>query len=102
MSESDSSEDELGLFSFANKREIVSTPPASPSKSEVDESPVVSDKTLFTRKSKRKRLDAPNIIEEANAPNDDIDVNDVSLISEDSNAISEKIRQYDSIVDNIW
>ncbi|KAL5256721.1 hypothetical protein ACHWQZ_G011848 [Mnemiopsis leidyi] len=103
MSESDSSDDELGLFSFANKKEIVSTPPASPSKSEIDESPIISDKSLFTRKSKRKRLDAPNIIDESGVLNEEESVNDISVISEldETNPISEKIRQYDSIVDNI-
>ena len=104
MSSNDSdSDDDLGLFSFANKKAIVSTPPASPTKSENDESPIVTDRSLFMRNNKRKRLEAPLILEETVDQTVENE-NDTSLTSiiEDSNAISEKIRHYDNIVASIW
>ncbi|XP_063674803.1 NFATC2-interacting protein-like [Bolinopsis microptera] len=103
MTDSGSSDDDLGLFSFANKRTIVSTPPTSPTNSEKDEteSPVVNDRSLFMRKNKRKRLNAPHIIDEAdNQTGNENDV-EINSMTEDSTAMSEKIRHYDNIVANI-
>lgn len=106
MSNSDSSDDDLGLFSFANKRAIVSTPPDSPESNIGDTTSPAdqTDKSLFVRNSKRKRYDGPRMMEQpaSNPPECDPDTS-ISSVSEGTNcAIVEKIKQYDTIVDNIW
>lgn len=76
MSDSDSSEDELGLFSFQNKKKIVATAPVIEAK---EAEPTIVDKSLFR---KRKREAGP-ALEAGESLDDSLTLLDYKEIEDD-------------------
>ena len=76
MSDSDSSEDELGLFSFQNKKKIVATAPVIEAK---EAEPTIVDKSLFR---KRKREAGP-ALEAGDSLDDSLTLLDYKEIEDD-------------------
>ena len=103
MSDSDSSDDDLGLFSFANKKAIVARPPESSAETIAE----VCDMSLFKRNDKRKRTHAPWTVQESASQSENggqagsvAGIADTSITEEQ--LIDEKMRQYDNHIASVW
>ena len=102
---SNSSDDDLGLFSFPNKKTIVCTPPSSPTTEIVSKNDENSnDRGMFMRKNKRKRFTGPSS-DLGNGQNNEQDISPSGNDNENAeevDAIERLNQQYDAHVANIW
>ena len=105
MGDSNSSDDDLGLFSFPNKKTIVCTPPSSPTAEiqSISNDITPHDRGMFVRMNKRKRFDGPIINNEVGSSLQNENNMSASATSNDEiNPIEVLNQKYDDHVANIW
>ena len=97
-SDSDSSTDDLGLFSFANKKVIVADVPVSITPAEPAST---QDFGLFRRNDKRKRTAAPLINENDLSLSQETGNGDAAPTEDDNPPIDDKTREKDAYIESI-